>query len=119
MSKKRIYAVYYDRDDYIYTEVERIGTVKEFNRARYQAAIAADELKERGQAADIQTVYNALVSCDIALMDARTDITSTQLYAVIRYMEDCKRANVAIFWPYVQNRILDFLEPEYFTKLEA
>lgn len=116
MKQKRVYVI--DTDGY-YIECPRIGTVKEFNRARYQAAIAADELKERGQAADIQTVYNALVACDIALMDARTEITSTNLYASIRYIEDCKRAGVAIYWPYVQNRILDFLEPEYISKLEV
>lgn len=116
MKQKRVYVI--DMDGY-YNECPRIGTVTEFNRARQEAAIAADELKERGQAADIQTVYNALVACDIALTDARTDITSIQLYAAIRYIEDCKRADVAIFWPYVQNRILDFLEPEYITKLEA
>lgn len=119
MSKKKTIYVWTESEEFDCTKAERVGTVREFNRARSAAAIAADELKERGQAADVQTVYNALVACDISLRDARTEITCTHLYAAIRYIEDCKRANVAIYWPYVQNRILDFLEPEYITNLGA
>lgn len=119
MSKKKTIYVWTESEEFECTKAERVGTVKEFNRARFEAAIAADELRERGRDADLQTVYNALVACDISLRDARTEITCTQLDASIRYIEDCKRANVAIYWPFVQNRILDFLEPEYFTTLEV
>ena len=119
MSKKKTIYVWTESEEFECTKAERVGTVKEFNRARHEAAIAADELRERGRDADVQTVYNALVACDIALKDARTEITCTNLYASIRYIEDCKRADVAIFWPFVQNRILDFLEPEYISNLEV
>lgn len=119
MSKKKTIYVWTESEEFECTKAERIGTVKEFNKARYEAAIAADELRERGRDADVQTVYNALVACDHSLMDARTEITSINLHASIRYIEDCKRSNVAIYWPYVQNRILDFLEPEYISNLGA
>lgn len=119
MSKKKTIYVWTESEEFDCTKAERVGTVKEFNQARHEAAIAADELRERGRDADVQTVYNALVACAMSLMYARTEITCTHLYASIRYIEDCKRANVAIFWPYVQDRILDFLEPEYISNLGA
>lgn len=111
MSKK----VYVIDSEGFYYECPCVGKTYDIEWSRNVLALVADELRELGNKADIQRVYNNLVSGYWLMPDAHTEITDGQIYSAFRYVEDCQKRNVAVYWPYVLNRVLDFLECEHYT----
>ena len=109
MSKKVIWCCNENGDG---MEVVKICDARRFYRAHYLAGQAAEELRHKGRDASARSVLRNVAAC-YALLGKPVTNTTHGLVDSADYIRDCLHKDVAIYWPFVQNRLLDFLEASY------
>lgn len=109
MSKKIIWCCNENGDG---MEVVKICDARRFYRAHFLAGQAAEELRHKGRDASAGFVLRNVAAC-YALLGKPVTNTTHGLVDSADYIRDCLHKDVAIYWPFVQNRLLDFLEASY------
>lgn len=109
MSTKKIWCTNQDGDG---VEVVKICDARRFYRAHFLAGQAAEELRHKGRDASAGFVLRNVAAC-YALLGKPVTNTTHGLVDSADYIRDCLHKDVAIYWPFVQNRLLDFLEASY------
>ena len=93
-------------------EVVKICDARRFYRAHFLAGQAAEELRHKGRDASVGHVLRD-VSAAYGLLGHPRTCTTYGLFEAVEYMRNCKWSDNDVYWPYVQNRLLDFLEASY------
>lgn len=109
MSTKKIWCT---NQDGAGVEVVKICDARRFYRAHCLAGQAAEELRHKGRDASAGHVLRD-VSAAYGLLGHPRTCTTYGLCEAVEYMRSCKWSDNEIYWPYVQNRLLDFLEASY------